>query len=184
MESFRCLGVQLDNELKWDTLVNELIKSYTKNSNLLRSMHFLPVRPWTDFYFKVILPAVKYGIAVWGSCGSTLFTELEKIHVSDAKIIYKLDWLTPSEEVLQRVKWHTPKTDYITTVLVLRYILLMVLLQQVYKIPPPPPIKCASNFLLKSVRYGATKLWNDLPTEVRAKQSLAAFKAGLKKVQI
>ena len=70
-------------------------------------------------------------------------------------------------------------------VLALTYILLMVLLQQVYKIPPPPPpIKCTSNFLLKSVRYGATKLWNDLPIEVRAKQSLAAFKVGLKKVQI
>ena len=62
---------------------------------------------------------------------------------------------------------------------------MMVLLQQVYKIPPPPPpIKCASNCLLKLVRYGANKLWNDLPTEVRAKQSLAAFKAGLIKVQI
>ena len=45
VESFRCLGVQLDNELKWDTLVNELIKSYTKKLNLLRSTHFLPVRP-------------------------------------------------------------------------------------------------------------------------------------------
>ena len=76
VESFRCLGVQLDNELKSDTLVNELIKSYTKKMNLLRSMHFLPVRPRTDFYFKVILPAVTCGIAVWGSCGSTLFTEL------------------------------------------------------------------------------------------------------------
>ena len=70
-------------------------------------------------------------------------------------------------------------------VLVLRYILLMVLLLKYTSFPPPPPpIKCASNFLLKSVRCGATKLWNDLPTEVRAKQSLAAFKAGLKKVQI
>ena len=88
------------------------------------------------------------------------------------KIIYKLDWLSPSEEVLEGVKWHTLKTQYITTVLVLTY-----------KLPPPPtPLKPTSNFLLKSVRYSATKLWYDpLPNEVRAKQSLAAFKAGLKK---
>ena len=44
--------------------------------------------------------------------------------------------------------------------------------------------KPTSNFLLKSVRYSAAKLWNGLPNEVRAKQSLAAFKKGLKKVQI
>ena len=92
VESFRCLGVQLDNELKWDTRANELTKSYTKKLNLLRSMHFLPVKPRTDFYFKVILLSVTYGIAVWVSCGSTLFTELEKTHVRVAKIIYKLDW--------------------------------------------------------------------------------------------
>ena len=87
VEASRCLGVQLDNELKWDTHVNELIKSYTKKLNLLRSMHFLPVKPRTDFYFKVILSSVTYGIAVWESCGSMLFTELEKIHVRAAKII-------------------------------------------------------------------------------------------------
>ena len=121
VESSRCLGVQLDNELKWDTHVNEVIKSYTKKLNLLRSMHFLPVKPRTDFYFKVILPSITYGIAVWGSCGSMLFIELEKIHVRAAKFIYKLDWLTPSEEVLQRLNWHTLKTAYITRMLVLTY---------------------------------------------------------------
>lgn len=46
------------------------------------------------------------------------------------KIIYKLDWLSPSEEVLEGVKWHTLKTQYITTVLVLTY-----------KLPPPTPLK-------------------------------------------
>ena len=86
-ESSRCLGVQLDNKLKWDTHVNELIKLYTKKLNLLRSRHILSVKLRTDFYFTVILLAVTYGLAVWRSCGSTLFTELEKIHVRAAKII-------------------------------------------------------------------------------------------------
>ena len=35
VESFRCLGVQLDNELKWNTFVNELIKSYTKRRAIM-----------------------------------------------------------------------------------------------------------------------------------------------------
>ena len=37
--------------------------------------------------------------AVWGSCCSTLFTELEKIHVPAAKIVHKEDWLTPSAPI-------------------------------------------------------------------------------------
>ncbi len=84
-------------------------------------MHFLPVKPKTDFYFKVILPSVTYGITVWGFCGSTLFKELEKIHVRAAKIIHKLDWYTPSVDVLQRVKWRTLETNYNTKILTLVY---------------------------------------------------------------
>lgn len=84
---------------------------------MLRSMHLLHVKPRTDFYFKAILSAVTYGITVWGSRGSILFTEVDKIHVLAAKIKYKLDWLTPSEEVLQRVKWHTLKTNFAPLVL-------------------------------------------------------------------
>ena len=60
-----------------------------------------------DFYFRVILPSVTYGLIVWGSCGKTMFSELEKIHVRAAKIIHNLDWYTPSVDVLAQVKWNT-----------------------------------------------------------------------------
>ena len=44
-----------------------------------------------------------------------------------------------------------------------------------------PKPTCTSNFLIKSVRYSVVKLCNGLPNEIRVKQSLAAFKEGLKK---
>ena len=51
------------------------------------------------FYFKVILPSVTaYGIFIWGSCGITKFFHLESLHVTDAKIIFNLDWSTPTEQ--------------------------------------------------------------------------------------
>ena len=59
--------------------------------NPLRSLYFLPITAKAGFYFKVILPSVTYGLVVWGSCGKSLFDELEKIHVRAAKIIYGLD---------------------------------------------------------------------------------------------
>ena len=46
---------------------------------------------------KISMPPL--GKAVWGSCCSTLFTELKKIHVPAAKIIHKEDWLTPSAPI-------------------------------------------------------------------------------------
>ena len=75
-------------------------------------MYFFPTTARVDFYFKVILPSVTYGLVAWGSCGKSLFDELEKIHVRAAKIIYGLDWHTPSDQVLVRSKWPTVKDFY------------------------------------------------------------------------
>ena len=62
--SKRCLGVQIDNALKWDHHVSELTKSFTQKLNLLKSLYFLPRQARTDFYFGVILPSVTYGMLV------------------------------------------------------------------------------------------------------------------------
>ena len=74
----RCLGVQIDNTLKWDHRVSELAKPFnTQMLNLLKSLYFLPRQARTDFYFGVILPSVTYCMLVWGSCGQVLFSNLE-----------------------------------------------------------------------------------------------------------
>ena len=103
----RCVGVEIDSQLKWNIHVNELIRSFTQKLNLLRSLYFLPTKVRADFYFKIILPSVTYGLVIWGSCGKTLLSELERIHVRAAKLIYGMDWYTPSEEVLARAEWTT-----------------------------------------------------------------------------
>jgi len=75
--------------------------------NLLRSLYFLLTLARADFYFKVILPSVTYGLVVWGSCSKSLIDVLEKIHVHATKTIYNLDWYTPSDQVLARCNWFT-----------------------------------------------------------------------------
>ena len=85
--SSRCLGVEVDHEIKWNVHVSELIKSFSQKLSLLTSLYFLPIEARLDFYFKVILLSVTYGLLIWGSCGKTLFSSLERIHVRAAKII-------------------------------------------------------------------------------------------------
>ena len=46
-------------------------------------------------------------VMIWRSCGKTLMDEIERIHVRAAKIIYKLDWSTPSDQVLVKANWNT-----------------------------------------------------------------------------
>ena len=85
--STRCLGVQIDNALKWDHHVSELAKSFTQKLNLLKSLYFLPRQARSDFYFGFILPSVTYCMLVWGSSGRVLFSNQESIHARAAKII-------------------------------------------------------------------------------------------------
>ena len=99
----RCLG--LVDKLDWSEHLVDVIKSFSRKLNLLKSLYFLPATVLEQFYFKVTLPSITYGIVAWGSCNKTPFQDLEKMHVRAAKIIFKFDWTTPSTEVLSKVNW-------------------------------------------------------------------------------
>ena len=110
---------------------------------LLKSLYFLPRQARTDFYFGVILPSVTYGMLVWGLCSQVLFSDLESIHVRAAKIIFNLDWCTPSKEVLAIAKWNTLATKYEKRLLILVH-------QAHYHLLPCPMsclfVKCESRY--------------------------------------
>ena len=192
--STRCLGVQIDNALKWDHHVSELAKSFTQKLNLLKSLYFLPRQARTDFYFGVILPSVTYGMLVWGSCGQTFFSNLESIHVRAAKIIFNLDWCTPSKEVLTAAKWNTLETMYEKRLLILahrayyhflpcpmnclfvKYVSSYDLRRKMtFKLPRP-----RTDMIKKSCSYKSIIRWNALENQMRSICDIDAFKKSLK----
>ena len=60
------LGLIVDQKLTWVADVLETKKSFAKKLDLLKCSRFLPRAILKDFYFKVILPAVKYCLVLWG----------------------------------------------------------------------------------------------------------------------
>ena len=69
----------------------DLMKSFAKKLDLIRRTRFLPKDVLIDFYFKVILPSVAYGLVLWGSCSNAdLFDSLERLHCRAARIIFNL----------------------------------------------------------------------------------------------
>ena len=71
----------------------------------IRSMCYLPKKLLEEIYFKTIIPAVLYTILVWGNCSQTMWNEIEKVHISAARAIHKIDKQIPSEEILEAVQW-------------------------------------------------------------------------------
>ena len=153
-------------------------------------MYFLPISARTDFYFKVVLPSVTYTLVVWGSCGKCLFDKLERIHIRAAKIIYGMDWCTPSNKVLVNCNWFTIKHLY-------EFRLLLLAHRCFYDLSPEPVkqlfTKYNSNynlrrkltftqpkpnteFLQKSTCYKAITLWNQsVDNDTRAISSASMF---------
>ncbi|CAB4044469.1 Hypothetical predicted protein, partial [Paramuricea clavata] len=113
VQSTRCLGMELDDEMKWSKHVLNTIKSFSQKINLLKSLYFLPKKARIDFYNKVILPSITYGIILWGSCNKSLFNDLEKMHVRAAKIIFCLNWNTPTNDVITICNWKTLRRTYL-----------------------------------------------------------------------
>ena len=104
----RVLGLTVDHMLNWDIYVMGVKKSFVTKLDLLKQSRFLPKSVLRDFYFKVILPSVKYGLVLWGACcNSNLLNSIERIRCIASRIIFNLPRDMPSNEVLAYDRWPT-----------------------------------------------------------------------------
>ena len=52
----------------------DLKKGFARKLDLIERSRFLPKEVLINFYFKVILPSVTYGLVLWGSCQMSTFS--------------------------------------------------------------------------------------------------------------
>ena len=108
----KCLGVTIDNSLKWNVQVKNIVKSYGAKLSQIKRMKYLPKNVLVEIYYKSIIANVTYCITVWGTCSPPLSEVLEHIHVRAAKLIYNIkDEKLTDEQILQKVGWR--KLEYI-----------------------------------------------------------------------
>ena len=104
----RLLGTSVDDKLSWIPHMLELKKNFSNKLDLLKRSRFLPrkVLSLEMSCFSVILPSVKYGIVLWGSCtNSDLVNSVNSLHCRAARIIFNLPRDMPSTEVLTCAQW-------------------------------------------------------------------------------
>ena len=87
----RLLGITVDHKLTWAPHALDIKKSFANKLDLLKRSRFLSTKVLRDFYFKVILSSVKYGLVLWGACcDSDLFHSIERLHCRASRIIFNL----------------------------------------------------------------------------------------------
>ena len=98
----RLLGMTVDHKLSWIPHTLELKK-----------MRFLPRKMLQDFYLRVILPSVSYGLILLGACcNSDILNSLESLHCRAARILFNLPKDMASYDVLERAEWFTIRFYY------------------------------------------------------------------------
>ena len=108
-----CLVLTSDNQLSWSIQINHACKSYSKKMRALKRMKYLPNKVLEELYYKTLIPAVAYCIAVWGNCATSLWRSIEEIHARAARVIYDLPRQTSVEDSLLHARWQSISYIYI-----------------------------------------------------------------------
>ena len=109
VESFKYLGVLLDERLTWDQHVDFLCKKVSKRLGVLRrASEFLDIPSRKLLYYALILPIFDYCDVVWGNCSITLSNRTQVLQNRAGRLILGIRGLyrdTPVEHILDSLGW-------------------------------------------------------------------------------
>ena len=102
----KLLGLYIDENLNWNTHIDNLCKAVSSKISLLRQLaEYVPLQVQKQFYQGYILPLLDYGSITWGSTSTANIERLSKLQKRAARIILKADFNTPSVLMFQELDW-------------------------------------------------------------------------------
>ena len=149
------------------------------------------------FYQSYVLPLIDYGLSSWGSTTKLKIERINKLQKRAACIILKVDFISPSVEMFQRLRWMTVSQRINYNKAVLTYKALNNLtLAYISDLLTPTAIaynrnlrssengslmvpKTRTSFYTGSFTVSAPKLWNIFPTSVKQATSVNTFKRAM-----
>ena len=199
--SFKCLGVELDEHLRWEVHVNAICKKISAGIGVLkRTKPFVPNETLHTIYKALIQPYVDYCSPLWDNCGISLKEKLQRFQNRAARVVTGANYDITSSELLERLNWKNLETRFRSNKAVLIYNILnngtapclggffsvrsdnindYYLSNYDTDLSIPQPEK---EFLKRSFRYRGAVLWNSLSYEAKSAQSVYFFKNLIKSI--
>ena len=104
----KCLGLLIDEELKWSKQIENVSKLTQKNISMIkRAKSFLPQKSLKLLYNSLVLPRLDYCSVVWSNRFHSYKTKLQKIQKRAERIILNKTYDTPSADLFTSLKWMT-----------------------------------------------------------------------------
>jgi len=187
VKEHRILGVQIDQELKWESQIAKTRKKISKNLFLLSKLkHYATFDTLKMFHNAHIMPHINYASTLWDGASNHYMKHLNSLHRRSAKIILSGEEISTDDKLKK------------LNILPLNKQLKFNKAVMMYKVfNNQVPIYFSENFQRANDRYGSsnflpprprtdlfktsfvysgTSVWNSLPSSLKNASSLRSFK--------
>ena len=108
IQTTKYLGFQIDSSLDWKKQINAVSTKVSRAVGFLKyAKSFLPKASLKTLYTGIVEPHFWYCCSVWGCCGSTEITKLQKLQNRAARVITNSSFDAPSRPLIQELGWKT-----------------------------------------------------------------------------
>jgi len=199
VDSIKYLGVTIDQNLSWNTHISAICKKVSPKIEMLRKLKCkLPRDQICIIYESIIQPHFDYCISVWGHTSKNNITLLQRLQNRAARVITGVyDWNYSASKLVKSLGWMTieERVKYFTLLLAYKsingkapsYLCDKFKLYESsyctratdgFKLTEPKP---NLDIFKRSFIYSSTKLWNNLPQDLKESPSINSFKYNCKK---
>lgn len=186
-KNIKYLGIEIDENLRWDSHINSITKKLTKLMYYFRNIrNILSKNDLYKVYYALCQSRIEYGIIGWGTASNIHIKKLAKTQKAIIKIILKVPIKTPSKEIFKNFNVFSIIKLYSKNALLKfkeKYEYLAD--QHTYttrskssKLLNIPQLN--TSFGQKNHNFHATKLYNALPFEIKNTMEIQMFKKDVK----
>ena len=199
VDNQKLLGIIIDQTLSWDKQIDMVALNISRRITLLKLLSkYVGKDCLCQYYSSYILPIFDYGCLIWGGNTTAQSKRLVKLQKRAARIILRVDIMTPSESMFSQLKWLSfPKR--------IQYHVSIMMYKSLNNLAPDymsdlfnkvseshsRNLRSVSNDLLsiplsktryydRSFAIQGAKQWNSLPIDIRHAPSLTSFKHKVK----
>ena len=198
----KCLGLQIDKHLTWDSHVNSITKKVVSALVMLKRIkRLVPYKNLISVYKSTIEPYFDYCSTVWNSIGSELSSKLQRLQNRAARIITGARYTKRSKEVLSRLGWQTLKQRRLEQTAIMMFKISNKMtpnyLEEMFQRDFGSKVydlrssdrnyvlpKNRTDYYNKSFAFTGAKVWNSLPNDLKQITSLETFKKRLKSIDL
>ena len=106
VDEFKYLGVKFDSKLSWSAHVDNVSKTISKRTGIIRRIkYFLPYETTVMLSNALVIPHFDYGSMVWSNFNVECHKRLQVLHNNLARTILSADIRTPSNDLMNTLQW-------------------------------------------------------------------------------